>query len=311
MQSVKIITTTNSESDALQFKLNVNMESFNLKTANSLLPCMDGKEETTKKLVDSIEFYAGLIKAEDTKSLIKYVLKTRLSENAKVRLDIDYDTIDALIKDIKTNFITIKSATTLSNQLHNAQQISGKSLSQFGQHIEQLLSDLTIAQAGNDRDLLKSLRPVNEKIAINSFCNGIRNHELRTIIKARNCPSLKEAINVAIEEEKNKPTSSNVFHFKKYGNFSNQNSRYQFSKQQAYYQRKPFTNARNFKPNRFNGSNQTSRCNSFNCKHGEVQSHQKDTKPNRFFKNQVGKRGNVNCASQNSASSHEERFFRE
>lgn len=293
-----------SETDALKAELESKMESFNLKTANSLLPCMDGKEETTKKLVDSIAFYAELIKPEDTKLLIKYVLKTRISENAKVRLDVDYDTVDALILDIKRNFITVKSQSTLSNQLHNAQQ-NGKSLSQFGQNIEQLLSDLTLAQAGSDRDLLKLLRPVNEKIAINSFCNGIRNHELRTIIKARNCPSLKEAINIAIEEEKNKPTPSNIFYFKKRGNFSYKNACHRFPKQQGQYKGKPFTNARNFKPSQFNGTNHNFNCASLS------QSHQNAAKPANFNRNKVGKRANVNCASQNPASSHEKQFFRE
>lgn len=62
------------------------MESFSLKTAGSLLPSMDGNEDTTKKLVDSILFYEILLKNDDKKHLVNYVLKTRLSQNAKIRL---------------------------------------------------------------------------------------------------------------------------------------------------------------------------------------------------------------------------------
>ncbi|KAI4470028.1 hypothetical protein MML48_1g03798 [Holotrichia oblita] len=196
--------------------IEISMESFNLKTASSLLPSMDGNEDTTKQLVDSVNLYETFLKPEDKKHLINYVLKTRLSENAKIRLNKTYDTVDSLVSDIQKNFITKKSATTISNQLHNAKQFS-KSIGEFGSEIEQLFSDLTLAQAENDENLVKSLRSVNEKIALNSFCNGIRNHELRTILKARNCTTLKEAINTAIDEEKNKPSSSNIFSYNNRG----------------------------------------------------------------------------------------------
>ncbi|KAK9752544.1 Retrotransposon gag protein [Popillia japonica] len=144
------------------------------------------------------------IKADDKKHLINFVLKTRTSENAQIRLNKSYDSVDELIKDIRNNFVARKSATTISTQLHQIKQ-QNKTLSEFGQEIEQLLSDLTLAQADGNENLLNYLRPVNEKIAINSFSNGVRSQELRTILKSRNCKSLKEAINTAIDEERNRP----------------------------------------------------------------------------------------------------------
>lgn len=220
--------------------LEINMETFDLKTAGSLLPLMNGKEETTKQLIDSIELYSELLNADGKKLLINYVLKTRLSGNAKVRLNKNYNSVETLIRDIRENFTTRKSATTLSNQLHNSRQQS-KPVDDFGRDIEQLLTDLTLAQAGDDENLLSSLRIVNEKLAINSFCNGLKNHELRTILKARNCKTLKDAINVALDEEINRPPSSAIFQMNGRGSH---NSR---------------TNFRNFKP--FNGYNRNNRGN--------------------------------------------------
>ncbi|KAK9717364.1 Reverse transcriptase (RNA-dependent DNA polymerase) [Popillia japonica] len=165
---------------------------------------------------NSVKLYETLLKPEEKKHLINYILKTRLSENAKIRLNKTYDSVDTLLDDIRKHFTTKKSATTISNQLHNAKQLN-RSISEFGSDIEQLFSDLTLAQADNNETLLESLRPVNEKIAINSFCNGIKNHELRTILKARNCTTLKDAINTAIDEEKNKPPTSNVFSYNNRG----------------------------------------------------------------------------------------------
>ncbi|KAK9736122.1 Reverse transcriptase (RNA-dependent DNA polymerase) [Popillia japonica] len=121
------------------------MESFDLKTAGSLLPSMDGND-TTKKLIDAIKFYESLLNNDSKKHLINYALKTRLSENAKIRLSKEYDSIENLIKDMQDNFITKKSANTLFNQLHHSKQ-SHQSINDYGQEIEQLLSDLTLAQA--------------------------------------------------------------------------------------------------------------------------------------------------------------------
>lgn len=218
-----IIESRNILKDRLKIDIKMG-EKFDLKTAGSLLPVMDGSEDTTKKLLDSIELYSELLQADDQKFLITYVLKTRLSENAKIRLNKQYTSVNALIKDIRDNYVTKKSATTLSMQLHQARQLN-KSVTEFGQEIEQLLSDLTLSQAGDDDNLLISLRGVNEKIAINSFCNGVRNHDLRTILKSRNCKSLKDVISVALDEERNKPSSSNMFYFNK---SSNNNQGFQF-----------------------------------------------------------------------------------
>ncbi|KAF5278052.1 hypothetical protein FQR65_LT15802 [Abscondita terminalis] len=72
---------------------------------------------------------------------------------------------------------------------------------------------------GND-DALKILKNVNEKIAINSFANGLENKELRTIIKARNYSQLSEAIKEA-KNETLVETNPRVFHINNRYHFSN------------------------------------------------------------------------------------------
>lgn len=65
-----------------------------------------------------------------------------------------------------------------------------------------MLVNLTLAQAEGDDNAMKILTNVNEKVAINTFANGLRNRELRTIIKARNYQSLKAAIGGAKDEDR-------------------------------------------------------------------------------------------------------------
>ena len=62
------------------------------------------------------------------------------------------------------------------------------------------MADLTISQAGGDTQSEKVLAGVNEKLAINAFANGLRQNELKTIIKARNFATLREAVLAAAEE---------------------------------------------------------------------------------------------------------------
>lgn len=64
-------------------------ENFDLRTAASLLPSMDGSEEATKQLIDAIELYSELLDQSSKPLLVKYILKAKLNQNAKCRLNKD------------------------------------------------------------------------------------------------------------------------------------------------------------------------------------------------------------------------------
>lgn len=216
---------SDTQSKILEFPMNTgNMtEKFDLRTAASLLPLMNDSEIITKQLIDAIEFYNSILDNDSKKLLISYVLKTRLSPSAKIRLNQTYQTTDDLVADLKKLFITKKSASALSVQLHNAKQ-NTQSVEQFGKSIEELLVNLTLSQAEGADDAIDTLKTVNEKIAINVFANGLRNHNLRTIIKARNYSKLSEAINAAKDEDAFSIESSQVFHLRRHNprhNFQN------------------------------------------------------------------------------------------
>lgn len=52
--------------------------------------------------------------------------------------------------------------------------------------LKELLVDLTLAQAKDNKQNVNVLLPINERIVINFFANGLNNQNLKTIIKARN-----------------------------------------------------------------------------------------------------------------------------
>lgn len=207
-------------------ELNLTMsEKFDIRTAASLLPCLDGSEEATKQLIDSIQLYSDMLNNDGQKMLINYVLKTRLTQSAKLRLSLTYNTVENLITDIKTHLLTKKSAAVLATDLHNSRQ-NNKSIDEYSKNIEELLTNLTLAQADGDQNKIAILKEVNEKLAINAFSNGLRNSELRTIIKARNYSSLKDAIVGAKDEETLKLSNSqhSAFHLRHNTNTHHNNS---------------------------------------------------------------------------------------
>lgn len=147
-----------------------------------------------------------MLEPTEKDSLIKFVLKTRLSSAAKLKLESNYATV---IQGITSNLLTNKTDTALQVQLSRAAQ-GKKSISDFGAELEKLFVDLTISQANGNKDAYSILKPINEKNAIKRFADGLNSTRLSTIVTARNFTKLKDAIQLAVDEDSTRPTSSST-----------------------------------------------------------------------------------------------------
>lgn len=186
----------------------ITMNSFDLKTASTIIPIMDGKEETNERIIEGIEMLNEYSKGEENKKLlISFVLKTRLSKAAKLKLQSEYTTVDSLLTDIKLFLLTRKSANSLLSQLNNLAQ-NNLTISKYGEKLEDLFIGLTIAQAEGNPKVTAILRPINERLALKRFADGLRNRRLSTIIAARNFTTLKDAVRAAEDEELSTPGPS-------------------------------------------------------------------------------------------------------
>ncbi|XP_073961408.1 uncharacterized protein [Choristoneura fumiferana] len=180
---------------------------FDLKTACGLIPLLDDSEDTTKRLIDTVDMYSNMLNEDGKKILINFVLKGRLSENAKLRMSTTYPTVNDLIKDLKNTLLPKKSFTAIQSQLQTTTQ-GWRSIDQYGAEIEKLFSELTIAQADGNVDNYGVLKPLNEKISIKRFSDGLKDQRLGTIIAARNYTSLKDAVQAAKDEEVSRSSTS-------------------------------------------------------------------------------------------------------
>lgn len=218
------------------------MAQFDLKTAISLLPVVDDSEEKILQLIDPIELYEQMLDPSGISALIKFVLKTRLSSTAKLRLNSNYNDVAALVTAMKTHLLRTKTDTALQVQLLRAKQ-GMKSIEEFGKELEKLFVDLTISKANGNNDAYKILKPINEKNAIKRFADGLHDQRISTIITARNFSSLKDAIQTVVDEEttgqsssstnpqifffhRNRGRGRNNFYRGNNNNYNNQNHRY-------------------------------------------------------------------------------------
>lgn len=177
------------------------MDSFNLRTALNLIPAMTDEESNTKQVIDNIEYYDSVLKSKECKNnLIMFVLKSRLSQAAKLKLNSNYESIHDLIVDMRKELLPRKSASAIQSRLQIIRQ-NEMTISEYGRLITELFVDLTITQADGNAKNYDVLKPVNENFAIKKFADGLRNRRLSTIIAARNFSSLKDAIQAAQDEE--------------------------------------------------------------------------------------------------------------
>jgi hypothetical protein len=201
---------------------------FDIKTAIALLPIMTGQEDVTKQLIDGILMYSTLINDDAHKTLIDFVLKTRLSSSAKLRLKMSYISVEALVIDMRNFLLTKKSAESIQAQLYRARQ-GRRSVESFGAEIEELFVNLTISQADGNDSRYDILRPMNEKSAIKRFADGLADPKLSTIISSRQFTSLPEAIRTAIDEQISSPNDDQISYYQHYqhrNNYRNNNGRY-------------------------------------------------------------------------------------
>lgn len=219
------ITKLSSESEPLNIELTkmATKSDFDIKTAIALLPVMTGQESVTNSLINSIELYSKMISDTSQSQLIEFVLKTRLSSNAQLRLKSQYSKVDDLLTDMRTHLIQKKSEVALQSKLHQSRQ-GNRSIESFGSELEELFVNLTIAQSNGDSNAFQYLKPINERIAIKRFADGLSDRRLSTIIAARQFDSLPKAIRTAMDEQ-SMSSSFEVMHVRRHKSFRGRNYR--------------------------------------------------------------------------------------
>lgn len=281
------------------------MESnFDLKIATALLPIMTDDEDITIKLIDAIELYSSMLNENSQSLLINFVLKTRLSRSAQLRINKTYNDIKSLVKDMRLHLLTQKSDVALQSKLLSARQ-DNKSINDFGKEIEQLLVDLTISQADGDSSKFDILRPINERNAIKRFADGLRSQRLGTVIAARNYTTLKDAIRAAEDESQSNPPPP-FLTFRGRNGFQNYRGRSHYPRSQ--YSNRNNTNYYHYKNNTKNNSNSNSRRPRYSYYRGAPRSRTNYTRKINYINQAPNHQPTSSTTSENNDSA--QKFFR-
>lgn len=297
-------------------------DKFNFKTASCLLPKFDGSKESIYQIIEGLELYEPSLEAASKKLLINYVLKACLSHRDKLRIRTSYLTVETLIADLKKHFLPHQSPSAILTRLQNSTQGS-QSIEDYGRSITALMADLTISQSSsNNAEIVDAFKKQNEKLAVNAFSNGLRSHELRTILKARNFENLGDAINAAKDESVINQTSTQMLYAntqnQRTSNLSNHNSNQNYSTRRFHNHNRVnnnFGNRRGKLPFQTNSNtyNRQGNSNSRNFR-GNNNYYHSNRSRGRFFRspshNMYSYVANDCIQSQGASSSTEQTFFR-
>lgn len=304
--AIKKVFKEISDYSVISVSIDNKMAAFDIKVAVSLLPVMDNTEDKTNQLIDAIELYASMIDDGSKVTLINFVLKTRLSKSAKLRLNSSYATVPQLLKDMRKHLLTQKSHTALLSKLSTCKQ-GNKSVAEFGKELEELFVDLTIAQAGGDDNAFDILKTINERNTIKKFADGLRDQKLSIVISARNFSSLKDAIRAAQDEDSTRNGNSQLMSMSR-------NNRGQYFSNRRYQERfnynnmstRQYSNSQRGRYNTYRGNNSNIFRGNNNRRSNRGRSNYNNNHRGRQNSNNSS-RGNVNqinCTSSNTNVEH-------
>ncbi|XP_046744269.1 uncharacterized protein LOC124410149 [Diprion similis] len=149
--------------------------------------------------------YAGeIIRPTDTEHLLKAVLSTRIKGIAAQALEYkSIRTWDALEEELKSMSIETRTLASLQVEFNSCRQRQNEDAKSYGTRLEQLtwqVIELTTREA-TEEDSKSTLERQVRKQAVNIFVRGL-NDRLKVLVKSRRCEKLREAISIAIKEER-------------------------------------------------------------------------------------------------------------
>lgn len=154
--------------------------------------------------IRSCKYARRIIRPTDTEDLLEAVLSTRI-KGAPARA-LEYKSIDtwnALEEELKSMSIDTRTLASLQVEYSSCRQRHNEDARSYGARVERLTAqviEVTMREA-DEGDSKPTLERQVRKQAVNIFIRGL-NDKLRILVKSRRCENLREAISIAIEEER-------------------------------------------------------------------------------------------------------------
>lgn len=178
------------------------MTNLNCELALKIIPEFNGENShDLERFISCCEIVETPLSAAEKLKFLK-LLNVKLSGKAHDVLRFNtFDTFDNLKAELIAQFGESRSIETLSVELMDVRQERDETVRSYANRVEKILSMLDSAcvlREGNAA--AQTIRNLNSGRALKSFQEGLRD-PIKLLIKASRFPTLKEAINGAIEEE--------------------------------------------------------------------------------------------------------------
>lgn len=213
----KIVKTLEKESRTIK-----NMATFDITVTLKVVPEFQGDPKNLNNFLNLVEFLHDDLKDNTEKTkLIKFVLKTRLSEKVKNKLS---------ASDTPTDLVTLKSSlqgifkvnkTPLKIQSELAKAVQGsRPIKDFAEHVENLVAQLNALQIAEQGEAHRGIiSKLNDQIGLNAFKNGLQ-EGIKSTVFASTPKTLQDAVKIASEVET--IGTARVFNYnsRRFNNFS-------------------------------------------------------------------------------------------
>lgn len=196
----------------------VTMATFDIVTANKLIPEFNGNISQLSNFLGLIELYSSTLTSEQGKSLVKFVLATKLTDNVKNKLLTVQkpETVQDFKQVLSSIFKTNDSVASLHSSIVNLQQ-GNSSIQTFSSKIESVIAKLNQIQISDQGESSRQIIVnVNDQLALSAFKNGL-NQPYKSIVMAARPKSMNEAVQIA--SESNTSTSQNILYVNQHSKF--------------------------------------------------------------------------------------------
>lgn len=180
-----------------------NLDMNELSVIIKLVPIFTGKKDELHNFVTNLEMVYGTISTEKRNSFFSFIFKSRLDLKVQNRIKQDSIplTIEDLIAALRKCYKQVKSSNSILNELTRIVQ-KGDNLMGFADKIESLVIELNEIQIADEGESNRaSIVNTNNRIAFNSFMNGLKDPQIIATIDASQVTTFAEAVSIAEKVE--------------------------------------------------------------------------------------------------------------
>lgn len=282
-------------------------QQFNLETAIKVIPEFTGNYKDLKSFLTIIELINNNLAEDHKKTLIDFVFNVKLTNTVRTSLGASAPaTLHDLINLLSSRYKSTKTVAQIQSSLSTFCQKTMK-VETYNEKLLSLIAELNELQTTEITNCTEvqanTIKLINENYALNIFKNGL-NGELKPTVFASRPKSLNDAVQLALELEKDLSNNTDQVLYFSNGNNRNYNNRNRYrnnneSKRHHYKNNSDYNTHNNY--NRNNNSNNNR---NYNNNRNSYNNNGNGSTNNRNVSSGNNNRNSYNNNGRNSSNNH-------